>query len=160
MPTDPSRPQLWQRPVHAVPQQIPRTQKLERHSWVAPHASPFSLFATQPLLMQTALTAQSPFPAQVLRHMPVVQPYGAHEALCAGRQVPVPLQVRADVRVTPLHEAGAHSVPAAYCRQAPMPLQNPSVVHDFAPASLHCSKGSCPAGMGTQEPTLPGTLHA
>jgi hypothetical protein len=51
--------------------------------------------------------------------------------------VPAPLQVRAGVNVEPLQVAPAQDVPAAYTRQAPLPLQNPSVPQVAAPASAH-----------------------
>ena len=42
-------------------------------------------------------------------------------------QVPVPLQVRAGVNVDPVQPAATQVVPVAYRRQAPAPLQAPSV---------------------------------
>ena len=48
-------------------------------------------------------------------------------------QVPVPLQVRPGVNVDPVQLAPTQVVPVAYRRQAPAPLQNPSVPHDEAP---------------------------
>ncbi len=62
---------------------------------------------------------------------------GAQEDGSGGRQVPVPLQVRAELSMTPLQLAAPHSLPAAYWRQAPMPLQKPSVPQEVTPSSLH-----------------------
>lgn len=58
------------------------------------------------------------------------------------------------------HEAETHTVPAAYLRHAPEPLQVPSLPQLAAPLSLHVPVGSTPpAGTGLQEPALPGRLH-
>ena len=56
--------------------------------------------------------------------------------------VPVPLHVRADDAVAPVQLAAAHWVPLAYRRQAPPPLQKPSVPQAAAPLSVHWFSGS------------------
>ena len=71
----------------------------------------------------------------------------------------MPLQVRADVSVEPVQLAAAHWVPAPYRRQAPAPLQNPSVPQAAAPLSVHWFSGSCPAGTLVQAPTVPDKAH-
>ena len=53
--------------------------------------------------------------------------------LVAAWQTPAPSHVRAEVSVEPLQLTAAHCVPAAYLRQAPAPLQEPSVPQDEAP---------------------------
>jgi hypothetical protein len=50
-------------------------------------------------------------------------------------------------------------VPIAYDRQAPLPLQVPSVPQLDAPWSAHWFKGSCPAGTAVQTPGLPASAH-
>jgi len=75
------------------------------------------------------------------------------------RQVPPPSQVRAGVKVVPTHVEAAQVVPLAYRRQPPDPSQNPSVLHDDAPWSVHWFRGSCPAGTDVQVPTLPVSAH-
>ena len=49
----------------------------------------------------------------------------------------MPLQVRAGVNVVPEQAAAAHCVPAAYSRQAPLPLHAPSLLQLEAPRSAH-----------------------
>jgi hypothetical protein len=73
--------------------------------------------------------------------------------------VPLPLQVRAGVNVDPLHDGATHCVPAAYRRQAPLPLQKPSVPQVGAPASPHCPSGSIPFGTLEHVPGVPATAH-
>ena len=67
----------------------------------------------------------------------------------------MPLQLRAGVKVVPEHVAATHWVPAAYRRQAPLPLHEPSVLHAGAPRSAHWFSGSCPFGTLVQVPTVP-----
>ena len=71
----------------------------------------------------------------------------------------MPLQVRADVSVEPVQLAATHCVPAAYRRQAPMPLQVPSLPQPAAPASVHWFSGSAPLGTLVQVPSVPATAH-
>jgi len=67
----------------------------------------------------------------------------------------VPLQVRAGVKVVPLHVAVAHTVPVPYSRQPPFPSQVPSVPQLGAPLSVHWPSGSWPTGTSVQVPALP-----
>lgn len=71
-------------------------------------------------------------------------------------QVPVPLHADA-ARATPLVQlAPAHTVAAPYLRQAPVPLQVPSLPQLVGPWSLHWFFGSAaPAATGTQRPAEP-----
>jgi len=85
---------------------------------------------------------QSPFTVHVVRHAPVPQTYGVQLDEVAAWQVPVPLQVRTEVSVEPVHVATAQFVPAAYSRQPPPPLQVPSLPQVAAPASGHWLSGS------------------
>ena len=64
------------------------------------------------------------------------------------------------MRVDPLQLCGEHTVPDAYCRQAPAPSQLPSRPQLVVPSSGQSAPGSCPAGTGSHEPTCPETLHA
>jgi hypothetical protein len=66
--------------------------------------------------------------------------------------VPVPLQVRAGVKVVPAQLAATQTVPLAYSRHAPPPSQVPSDPHVEAPLSAHCPSGSWPAGTSTHVP--------
>jgi hypothetical protein len=75
-------------------------------------------------------------------------------------QTPTPSQLRAGVRVEPTQLAGAHWVDPLYRRQAPLPLQRPSVPQEAAPLSMHVPCGSAaPFSTAEQVPTLPDTAH-
>jgi hypothetical protein len=69
-------------------------------------------------------------------------------------QLPVPLQVE-PVSVPFVHVVAPHTVPEAYCRQAPAPLQKPSVPHELAPWSAHSESGSVPPAIEPQVPFEP-----
>jgi hypothetical protein len=74
-------------------------------------------------------------------------------------QVPVPLQVRAGVKVVPEHDAATQVVPEMYSRQAPEPLQVPSVPQLAAPWSAHWFSGSWPIPTFVQVPSVPASAH-
>jgi hypothetical protein len=132
VPTVPVSAHDWQVPPHAVMQQTPCAQKPEPHSPLAPQATPTPLRA-QLLPMQVNGATQSASTAQVALHAPEPQTYGLHIDVVAVWQVPVPLHDRADVSVEPVQVWAAHWMPDAYRRQAPAPLQKPSVPQVFAP---------------------------
>jgi hypothetical protein len=69
-------------------------------------------------------------------------------------QVPPPSQRPASVCVEPVQVCVPHARPGAYSRQAPAPLQEPSVPHVFAPESAHWFSGSVFAGMAVQTPRV------
>jgi len=71
----------------------------------------------------------------------------------------VPLHVRAGVEVVPEQVAPTHWVPAAYRRQAPLPLHMPSVLQAGAPRSAHWFSGSAPLGTLVHVPTVPVIAH-
>jgi hypothetical protein len=103
---------------------------------------------------------QSVLVVQVVRQIPVgLQLYAPHEIGVVVWQVPVPLQVRAGVNVVPEQVAAAHWVPAPYSRQAPLPLQAPSVLQLGAPRSAHWFSGSWPAVTLVHAPTVPASAH-
>jgi hypothetical protein len=64
--------------------------------------------------------------------------------LVAGWQVPFPSQVRPEVNVVLAvgQDGGAHEVPPAYRRQAPLPLQKPSYEQLVLPMSWQVPWGS------------------
>jgi hypothetical protein len=85
-----------------------------------------------------------------------------HDCIKGARHVPAPSHVRDSVAVIcPRGQvAAAHSVPAAYSRQAPAPLQTPSVWHKDAPWSRHWPAGSVPPiGTAAHVPALPSRPH-
>src|SRR5262245_32326561 len=73
---------------------------------------------------------------------------------------PLPSQVRFEDSVVPLHIAGAHSVPAAYLRQAPWPSHIPSRLQLLTGSVAHSLSGSSLSGTSVQVPTLPAMSHA
>ncbi len=82
--------------------------------------------------------------------------------MVAAWQVPVPLQVRPEVTVElPVgQEGGAHDVPPAYFRQAPLPSQKPSVPQEVFPWSWQVPCGSAvPLGTLVQAPGEPVSAH-
>jgi hypothetical protein len=148
----------WHVPAHAALQQKPCAQNPDAHSVAPPHAAPMDFFPQLPALHTFGLL-QSALVVQVVLHAPVPQTNGSQLEVVAAWQVPVPLQVRADVSVTPVQLAAAHCVPDAYRRQAPLPLQKPSVPQAAAPLSVHWFSGSCPAGTFVHVPTVPVSAH-
>ncbi len=58
-----------------------------------------------------------------------------------------------------MQEAPTQMVPTGYVRQAPAPLQLPSVPQLATPLSAHWISGSSPAGTLVQVPTLPVRLQ-
>ena len=69
------------------------------------------------------------------------------------------MQVRAGVNVVPEHDAARQVVPVTYSRQAPAPLQVPSVPQLAAPASVHWFSGSRPMATLVQVPSVPAIAH-
>ncbi len=96
---------------------------------------------------------------QVVLHTPVPQAYGAHATFAGVTQALAALHVAAGVSVDPVQLAPTQVVPAAYLRQAPLPLQEPSVPHVAIPWSAHLFKGSCPDGTDAQVPAVPASAH-
>ena len=131
----------WQVPLQAALQQKPWAQNPDRHSAAAVQATPAAFLVQLPPLQLNGDTQSAPV-VQVVLHAPVPHTNGSQLEVVAVWQVPVPLQVRADVSVTPVQLAAAHWVPETYRRQAPLPLQNPSVPQLAAPLSVHWFRGS------------------
>jgi hypothetical protein len=73
--------------------------------------------------------------------------------------VPPPSQRPASVCVEPVHVCAPHARPGGYSRQAPAPLQDPSVPQLEEPASAHWFSGSMLAGTAVQTPRLPARAH-
>jgi hypothetical protein len=73
--------------------------------------------------------------------------------------VPVPLQVRAGVSVDPVHADATHTVPVMCSRQAPAPLQLPSLPHVIAAVGPQWSSGSWPACTLVHVPSVPASAQ-
>jgi hypothetical protein len=151
-------------PVQATSQHTPSAQKPLVHWRPSPLAQlcPFPLAATQwPDASQKSPLAQSPSCAQLdAQTEPAQAKYGAQLVGEAARQVPAPSQGRAGVAMPPAQIAGAHTVPIAYSRHAPLPSHAPSVPHDEAPWSAHWPSGSVPATTLPHTPSAPAPLAA
>ena len=106
--------------------------------------------------MQTRPGAQSASTLHADRQVVPLHVYAPHDCVVAGRHTPLPSHVRASVAVVPPagQLAAAHTVPAAYIAQPPLPSQTPVVLQLAAPMSLHMPVGSAPpAGTAEQVPT-------
>jgi hypothetical protein len=157
-PTEPATAQERQVPAQAVSQQTPCAQLPELHSAPPVHAAPIDFRPQLPLLQELG-EAQSAAVEHVILHAPEPHAYGAQVDEVTVWQVPVPLQVRAGVKVDPVQVAATQVVPAAYRRHAPAPLHWPSVLQAAVPRSAHWLSGSVPNGTLVQVPTVPASAH-
>jgi hypothetical protein len=83
------------------------------HSAAAAQVAPFDFLPQLPA-EQLLGGLQSVATVQVERQAPLLpQTYGSQLVGVPARQLPLPLQVRAAVKVTPVQVEGAHIVPAA-----------------------------------------------
>ena len=129
-------------PSQGTLQQTPCSHAPERHSASPVQSMPVGrLLHTPPT--HTFAPLQSAFVEQdVLHWPPVPHSYGSHGCWAPAAQTPAPSQRPASVATEPAQEGAMHVVPAAYCRHAPLPSQNPSVPQVAAIASAHCPSGS------------------
>jgi hypothetical protein len=148
-------------PLQVVLQQTPWTQLPEPHSAPMAQVAPFGSLPQLPLASQVLGETQSVLPLQVTLHAPVPHLNGSHIVVTPARQSPAPSQVLAWVSVDPAQAAARQMVPATCCRQAPAPLQVPSLPHDDAGAAGHwvATAGGLPAAIGEQVPTVPVRLQ-
>ena len=106
-------PQDRQLPVQAVRQQVPCSQKPLEHSAAAVHVAPLGRLPQLPPV-QTLGATQSPSVAQVARQVPAVPHLYAPQLPAVDvPHAPAPSQLRAGVKVVPLHVDAAHVVPIA-----------------------------------------------
>ena len=144
-------------------QQYPCAQKPESHSVAIVHAVPVGFNVQLPALQMLGAT-QSASAVHVVRHAvpPVLQVYFPHEPVVGAAHAPAPSHRRAGVNVEPLQVAAAHTVLLTYLRQAPAPLQVPSLPQVDAAAIGHCdaTRGAAPAAIGEHVPTFPVRVHA
>jgi hypothetical protein len=103
----------WQVPQVADVQQTPSRQLLLSHSGPLEHICPRRFLPHDPAL-QTLPGEQSASVPQALLQVVPLQAYDPHDSIWAGRQPPLPSQVRASVAVAvPAgHVGAAHCVPA------------------------------------------------
>jgi len=149
-------------PAHAVEQQTFCAQNPELHSLPAAQLEP-TILLPQLIPVHTLGAAQSPATVQDVLHARAVvsQPYGSQSELVTVRHTPAPSQVRAGVSVEPVQLPAKHTVPLAYCWQAPTPLHKPLVPQVGAPASGHCvaGVGGMPSGMLLHVPADAVSAH-
>src|SRR5512134_2500425 len=105
--------------------------------------------------MQTLGDRQSALPVHDVRQAPVPHAYGLQLLFETVWHVPVPLQVRAGVKVDAEQAGATHCVPVTYNRHAPAPLHVPSLPQLMEPASVHWLSGSAPAGTLAHVPSEP-----
>ena len=109
-PAVPASAQDLQVPVQAVAQQVPCSQKPDRHSEAPPQVRPVG-FLPQAPLTQTLGATQSVSAVQPILQELVSQTYAPHDCGVVAWQVPVPLQVRAGVSVGVVQVAATQVVP-------------------------------------------------
>ena len=86
-----------QTPVQAVAQQMPCSQKPDRHSSLLPQTAPLCLRPQDPPV-QTAGDRQSASAVHVALQAPAPQRYGKHGCVTGITQVPAPSQVASGLR--------------------------------------------------------------
>jgi hypothetical protein len=91
-----------------------------------------------------------------------LQLYGTQIFKLPGTHRPEPLQTLIPLTAAPSQVPARQTVPAGYCRQAPLPSQVPSCPQvDMADgAQVVALRGLMPSGTNAQVPIMPGTLHA
>ena len=141
VPALPETLQAWQVLQELELQQTPSTQlSLVKQSVLAVQACPRRFLVPQTLVSGSQMSGdrQSVSAEQAdLQAVVPLQRYGTQLLLVAAWQPPLPSQVRPEVSVEPAagQIGAAQEVPAAYSRQAPLPLQKPSVLQLALPAS-------------------------
>lgn len=161
-PAEPESAQDLQSPAQAVWQQTPCWQNPElqsaaaMHGWPTgflPHEFPEHGLGARHIMLVVHIVWQSPVAG--------LHTYGAHDwGAAGGTQAPAPSQREANVRVEPEQLGGAHTAPAAWRRQPPVPSHEPSCLQLAGPSSLQLPRGSSPEGTSAHVPTLPTRLHA
>jgi len=144
-------------PVQAWLQQTPCAQKLESHSLAVVQLVPVGL-SVQVFALQMFGATQSASTPHVVRHLPAGMShwYFPQDDVVAAAQTPAPSHRRAEVKVEPVQLPATHCVPLMYLRQAPAPLQVPSLPQVDAAAIGHCDAvtGALPAAIGVHVPML------
>jgi hypothetical protein len=153
--------QLWHIPQLALPQQVPSTQLPEPHSLPPLQVAP-SAFLPQAPSAQTP-TEQCSSLWQVCRQLAAPsQVKGAQAWRALGGQLPSPSQkAAADCSLPPAGQAAPrHMVAVPHLRQAPAPLQVPSLPQLLSGDGAQVACGSLPpAGTLVQVPIEPGTAQ-
>ena len=144
-------------PVQAWLQQTPCAQKLESHSLAVVQLAPVG-FSVQVFALQMFGATQSAATPHVVRQVPAGMShwYFPQDDVVAAAQTPAPSHRRAEVKVEPVQLPATHCVPLMYLRQAPAPLQVPSLPQVDAAAIGHCDAvtGALPAAIGVHVPML------
>ncbi len=154
--------QLWQVPQAALPQQVPSTQLPDPHSLPALQAAPSAFFPQVP--PPHTPIEQSSSPLQVCRQAFAApsQVNGAQGCVSLGGQLPLPSQNAASDSWLPPpgQETARQMVLVPHRRQAPSPLQRPSLPQLLSSEGAQPPCGSLPpAGTLLQAPSDPGTAQ-
>jgi hypothetical protein len=129
-------------PSQGTLQQTPCSHAPERHSASPAQSMPLGRLLHAPPV-HTFAPLQSALVEHDVRHWPFApHMYGSHGCWTPAVQTPAPSQRPASVATEPAQLGATQVVPAAYCRQVPLPSQNPSVPQVAAIASAHWPSGS------------------
>jgi hypothetical protein len=151
-----------QRFAHAVAQQTFCAQLLWRHWLAVVHGWPSGNLPQLPLTQLFGDTQSAVVPQVILQAFVVAShTYGSHSVLVTDLHTPAPSHVRCGVCVDPTQVGAAHWVVLGQKRQAPLPLQVPSVPQVVDTVVAHCVAGVGAAPIGTllHAPTLPVSAH-
>jgi hypothetical protein len=148
-----------QMPVQADAQQMPCSQKPDRHSFLLPQVAPFGLRPQEPFT-HTAGDRQSPSAMHDGLHCPVPQVYG--KQVDEGGVTHAPVASHCEIGVNWLvvdgHAAVLQVVPVGHFWQAPAPSHLPFVPQVDASCATQRPAGSfSPAATFQQTPSMPAT---
>ncbi len=139
-------------PLQAAVQQTPWAQMFDRHSMLLLQDAP-GFFFPHELPLQTLGGTQFLSWVQASKHLVLLQANGAHDRDGGAAQAPLASQADGPVYTLPVQASPAQAVPGLYLRQAPPPLQRPSVPQLAAPVSLQTLRvSSAPSGRLVQRP--------
>src|SRR5204862_7228236 len=151
----PTRSQAMHEPLQATLQHRPSLQNPEAQSALAAHTAPRGLGPQLPLTHLTP-PEQSASDVQAAKHLLVFgsQSNGAHTVAGPGLQRPAPSQTLTLPTDEPSHVPALQTVPEAWRRQAPAPLQVPSSPQVEGSAIGHelTVRGGKPLGTNEQVP--------
>jgi hypothetical protein len=151
-PSVPDMPHDWHEPVHALSQQTPCAQNVERHSALPEHDAPLFLRPHE-LPLQTLGGRQFAVAVHAWKHVVPLHVYGLQGSWSGAAHWPVELHVEGGVYTLAVQLSGAQIVPILYFWQPPAPSHLPFVEHDAAVMSWQTPRGSAlPAGIDVHLP--------
>lgn len=132
-------------PQTGAAQHAPSTQLPESHSVAPVQAAPVGFLPQLPLTQNRPATQSMSVVQMVLHTLPAESQTNVPQlCVCAAGQVPFPSQVVSLLSVEDPagHEAARHTVLGPHLRQAPMPLQVPSLPHVLCACAAQPPAGS------------------